>query len=152
MEYRGEMVTRAVADRRDRRYSAAGTDCYLFELPGSDLFLDSTVAGTIARFTVSARRAGCGWMGVDILLCVWERMDRLCASLGCTRPPLGCSKGKRVASSFGFTRTTPPRPPAGTSELSAPTLTRTPPTRSQPPTPAAASRAAEPLLHSITVH
>lgn len=52
VEFRGEMVRRSVADMREARYRAEGTDCYSFNLD-DDVVMDATRAGTIARFTVS---------------------------------------------------------------------------------------------------
>ncbi len=52
IEFRGEAVRQAVADAREAHYRAAGKDCYLFAL-AQDLVVDSTMHGSIARFTVS---------------------------------------------------------------------------------------------------
>lgn len=50
-EYRGELVRPTVANVKEKRYRAAGMDCYLFAI--SDRWvIDATRAGTIARFTV----------------------------------------------------------------------------------------------------
>ena len=51
IEYRGERVRRTVADARERRYRAAGMDCYLFTVD-DDVVVDATRRGTIGRFTV----------------------------------------------------------------------------------------------------
>ncbi len=53
IEYRGELVRRATADARERRYRALGRDCYLFNL-NEHTVIDATLAGTIGRFTVRA--------------------------------------------------------------------------------------------------
>ena len=50
VEFRGELVRRSVADGREAKYSAEGTDCYIFNLD-DDVVLDATRSGTIARFT-----------------------------------------------------------------------------------------------------
>ena len=52
IEYRGERVRRTVADAREKRYRAAGMDCYLFTVD-DDVVVDATRRGTIGRFTVS---------------------------------------------------------------------------------------------------
>ena len=53
IEYRGERVRRTVADARERRYRAAGKDCYLFNVD-DEIVVDATQRGTIGRFTVRA--------------------------------------------------------------------------------------------------
>ncbi|KAK9827616.1 hypothetical protein WJX81_006673 [Elliptochloris bilobata] len=50
IEYRGELVRRATADARERRYRAAGRDCYLFNVNAGTV-VDATQRGTIGRFT-----------------------------------------------------------------------------------------------------
>lgn len=50
-EYRGVRVRREVADRREERYRREGKDCYLFAV-SDDCVIDSTMRGTISRFTV----------------------------------------------------------------------------------------------------
>ena len=50
-EYRGVAVRREVADRREERYRREGKDCYLFAV-SDDCVIDSTMRGTISRFTV----------------------------------------------------------------------------------------------------
>ena len=52
IEYRGERLRRTVADARERRYRAAGKDCYLFNV-NDDTVVDATMKGTKGRFTVS---------------------------------------------------------------------------------------------------
>lgn len=51
IEYRGERLRRTVADVRERRYRAAGKDCYLFNV-NDDTVVDATMKGTKGRFTV----------------------------------------------------------------------------------------------------
>ena len=51
LEYRGELVRRATADARERRYRAAGRDCFLFNV-NERTVIDATLRGTIGRFTV----------------------------------------------------------------------------------------------------
>ena len=51
IEYRGERLRRTVADARERRYRAAGKDCYLFNV-NDDTVIDATMKGTKGRFTV----------------------------------------------------------------------------------------------------
>ena len=58
IEYRGERVRRTVADARERRYRAAGKDCYLFNVD-DEIVVDATRRGTIGRFTVSPWDAAC---------------------------------------------------------------------------------------------
>ena len=53
VEFRGELLRRSVADAREAHYLSAGVDCYIFNLD-DDVVLDATMAGTIARFTVSS--------------------------------------------------------------------------------------------------
>ena len=53
IEYRGERLRRTVADARERRYRAAGKDCYLFNV-NDDTVVDATMKGTKGRFTVRA--------------------------------------------------------------------------------------------------
>ncbi|EFJ49311.1 histone H3 lys4 methyltransferase, partial [Volvox carteri f. nagariensis] len=53
MEYHGEAVRTSVADLREKRYSAAGLGCYLFNpggLPDEAVVLDATHRGNIMRF------------------------------------------------------------------------------------------------------
>ena len=50
-EYRGVRLRREVADRREERYRREGKDCYLFAV-SDDCVIDSTMRGTISRFTV----------------------------------------------------------------------------------------------------
>jgi hypothetical protein len=52
IEYTGELLRCAAADAREAAYRNRGRDCYLFDVDGS-VVLDSTRAGTIARFTAS---------------------------------------------------------------------------------------------------
>jgi hypothetical protein len=49
-EYRGTLLRKSVADKREARYRAEGKDCYLFDIDG-EVVLDSTQSGTISRFT-----------------------------------------------------------------------------------------------------
>ena len=51
IEYRGERLRRTVADARERRYRAAGKDCYLFNV-NDDTVVDATMKGAKGRFTV----------------------------------------------------------------------------------------------------
>ena len=44
-------MRRATADARERRYRAAGRDCYLFNV-NERTVIDATLRGTIGRFTV----------------------------------------------------------------------------------------------------
>ena len=53
IEFRGELMRRATADARERRYRAAGRDCYLFNV-NEDSVVDATLRGTIGRFTVGS--------------------------------------------------------------------------------------------------
>lgn len=49
IEYKGEIVTPAVADMREQLYRTKGMDCYLFHV--TDTFIiDATVRGAIGRF------------------------------------------------------------------------------------------------------
>ncbi|KDD71561.1 hypothetical protein H632_c4792p0 [Helicosporidium sp. ATCC 50920] len=50
VEYRGELVRRALADAREARYRAQDRDCYLFAL-GDSLVVDATRMGNLARLT-----------------------------------------------------------------------------------------------------
>lgn len=50
IEFRGQVVRRTVADAREKRYLAQGTDCYMFNLD-EDVVIDATQCGTVARFT-----------------------------------------------------------------------------------------------------
>lgn len=50
-EYRGELVRPTVANVKEKRYRAAGMDCYLFAI-SDHWVIDATRSGTIARFTV----------------------------------------------------------------------------------------------------
>lgn len=50
-EYCGALLRPTVANMKEKRYRARGTDCYLFTI--SDKWvIDATMCGTIARFTV----------------------------------------------------------------------------------------------------
>jgi SET domain-containing protein len=55
-EYCGVRMRREVADRREEKYRREGKDCYLFAV-SDDCVIDSTLRGTISRFTV---RSPCG--------------------------------------------------------------------------------------------
>lgn len=50
IEYRGEAMRAATSEWKERAYNERGTDCYLFTVI-EDRVVDSTKAGTIARFT-----------------------------------------------------------------------------------------------------
>lgn len=51
IEYRGDVLRRTTADAREKRYQAAGKDCYLFTVQ-DDFVVDATMRGGIGRFTV----------------------------------------------------------------------------------------------------
>lgn len=51
IEYRGDVLRRTAADAREKRYQAAGKDCYLFTVQ-DDFVIDATMRGGIGRFTV----------------------------------------------------------------------------------------------------
>ena len=53
IEYRGDVLRRTTADAREKRYQAAGKDCYLFTVQ-DDFVIDATMRGGIGRFTVRA--------------------------------------------------------------------------------------------------
>ena len=57
-EYRGVRLRREVADRREDRYRREGKDCYLFAV-SDDCVIDSTMRGTISRFTVRPASGPC---------------------------------------------------------------------------------------------
>lgn len=52
IEYRGETVRKAMADKRELEYRKQEMDCYLFTA-NDDVVVDATMKGTIGRFTVS---------------------------------------------------------------------------------------------------
>jgi SET domain-containing protein len=54
IEYRGDVLRRTAADAREKRYQAAGKDCYLFTVQ-DDFVIDATMRGGIGRFTVGTR-------------------------------------------------------------------------------------------------
>ena len=54
IEYRGDVVSPAVADLREKNYRKEGKDCYLFHI-NDNLVIDATMRGAIGRFTVSAQ-------------------------------------------------------------------------------------------------
>jgi len=58
IEYRGDLLRRTAADAREKRYQAAGKDCYLFTV-NEDCVIDATMTGGIGRFTVSCSKQQC---------------------------------------------------------------------------------------------
>ncbi|CAD7696632.1 unnamed protein product [Ostreobium quekettii] len=50
IEYRGDVVSPAIADLRENSYRKEGKDCYLFHI-NDDLVIDATMRGAIGRFT-----------------------------------------------------------------------------------------------------
>lgn len=84
IEFRGELMRRATADARERRYRAAGRDCYLFNV-NEDTVVDATLRGTIGRFTVGS--LVCHRMDTTIshICCLFSFTDKLLTPR-CTAP------------------------------------------------------------------
>ena len=90
-EYRGVRLRREVADRREERYRCEGKDCYLFAV-SDDCVIDSTMRGTISRFTVRpASLPCCRYKAVWQVQVLCRHLSaQYCCRLSCPVTRAGC--------------------------------------------------------------
>eukprot|EP01126_Amoeba_proteus_P009095 TRINITY_DN13450_c0_g4_i2.p1 TRINITY_DN13450_c0_g4~~TRINITY_DN13450_c0_g4_i2.p1 ORF type:complete len:341 (+),score=84.40 TRINITY_DN13450_c0_g4_i2:58-1023(+) len=50
IEYVGELIDTALADKRESYYNQHGIGCYMFRIPDEDSIVDATLKGNMARF------------------------------------------------------------------------------------------------------